>query len=153
MREGRTRSKTHETSVFVQLNPLEMALFSERVEASLPYLFEQAWNHQNIISRRRWRNEILDELCGMVMKKVWTLMPSDTVPEGKRTLSMKWVFDIKNDNRYRARLVAMGFRQIPGVDFVEVHAPVMSEIAFRLLLLLQLKHNFNMCVIDVEKAF
>jgi hypothetical protein len=32
--------------------------------------------------------------------------------------------------RYKARLVAQGFTQIPGVDFNETYSPVMSEITF-----------------------
>ena len=46
-----------------------------------------------------------------------------------------------------------GFCQIPGIDFFEVHALVMFEVAFRLLLIIQLKNDFDICIIDVEKAF
>jgi len=47
----------------------------------------------------------------------------------------------------------MGFRQIPGVDFHEIHAPVLTEVAFRALLALALNKGHSIVAIDVEKAF
>ena len=66
---------------------------------------------------------------------------------------MKWVFKVKNNNRHRARLVAQGFSQIPGVDYFESHSPVMSEVTFRTLLLLSLQKGWDIVAIDIEKAF
>ena len=152
---GRTRQQTREMNneIANMVRPLDMALFAEQEQDYTPYHFDQAWNNANLSSRRKWRLEIKDELKGMIRKNVWTLVEKETIDKNQRILSMKWVFTEKNDGRFRARLVVMGFKQIPGIDFMEVHAPVMSEVAFRLLLILQLKDNLDMKIVDVEKAF
>ena len=63
------------------------------------------------------------------------------------------VFKRRNDGRHRARLVAMGFRQIAGVDFHEAHAPVLHEVSLRLLLCISLKQHNDVVAVDIEKAF
>ena len=47
---------------------------------------------------------------------------------------MKWVFDKKKDGRFRPRIVAKGFMEIPGVDYSESFAPVVKDETFRLVL-------------------
>ena len=47
----------------------------------------------------------------------------------------------------------MGFGQVPGVDFFDSHYPVMSEICFRMLLILKLQKEWHMIAVDIEKAF
>ena len=66
---------------------------------------------------------------------------------------MKWVFNVKSDGRYRARLVAKGFHQITGLDYTSSHYPVLNELSFRDLLLTSLKPERHMVALDVEKAF
>ena len=115
-----------------------------------PDTFDQAWNHTNISERRMWRSAIKEELSSMQDKKVWEII--DKEPD-MRILNMKWVFKLKNDGRYRACLVAMGFRQLAGVDYHEAHAPVLHEVSLRLMLILALKMNLNVLSLDIEKAF
>jgi hypothetical protein len=60
-------------------------------------------------------------------------------PSSILLVGYKWVFIQKrNENnevvRYKARLVAQGFTQRPGVDFNETYPPVMSGITFRHLI-------------------
>ena len=89
----------------------------------------------------------------MEMKNVWTIMDKKDLPSKTRILPMRWIFKIKNDMRHRARLVAKGFRQIKGVDYDLSHSPVLSEVAFRLLLLFSLQKGREIVTIDIEKAF
>ena len=66
---------------------------------------------------------------------------------------MKWVFKRKNDGRYHARLVALGFHQKAGVDFTDIHAPVMHEVTLRILMLIKLVTKWKAVKMDVETAF
>lgn len=48
------------------------------------------------------------------------------LPEGRDVVDNKWVFNLKRNSdgsvqRYKARLVARGFSQQPGVDFTETY--------------------------------
>ena len=58
----------------------------------------------------------------------------DREPENRRLIGNKWVFKIKTDGTYRARLVALGYSQIPGIDYTDNFAPVAHDVSFRIAL-------------------
>ena len=79
--------------------------------------------------------------------------PHKTFPVG-----FKWVFVRKqNENnevvRYKARLVAQGFTQRPGVDFNETYSPVMGGITFRYCVSLAVQKRLYMQLMDVVTAY
>jgi hypothetical protein len=79
-------------------------------------------------------------------------------PRGIFPVGYKWVFVRKrNENnevvRYKARLVAQGFTQKPGVDFNETYSPVMSGITFRYLISLVVQNRLFMQLMDVVTAY
>jgi hypothetical protein len=49
----------------------------------------------------------------------------------------RWVLARKDDGCYSARCVAKGFSQIPGKDFQENHAPVISDTMLHLILVIK----------------
>jgi Reverse transcriptase (RNA-dependent DNA polymerase) len=59
------------------------------------------------------------------------------VPPDRTIIRTRWVFARKYDGRFRARSVAKGFSQIPGKDFQQNHAPVVSETTMHLLLVIK----------------
>ncbi|GJR43791.1 disease resistance CC-NBS-LRR class family protein [Tanacetum coccineum] len=70
----------------------------------------------------------------------------------------RWVFIQKqNENeeviRYKARLVAQGFSQRPGIDYEETYSPVMDAIMFRYLISLAVSENLDMRLMDVVTAY
>ena len=73
--------------------------------------------------------------------------------ENKCTIGVKWVFKINSDGRYSARIVALGYLQLYGIDYEDVHAPVLHEVTFRLMLLTKLLNGWKILKIDVEAAF
>ena len=79
--------------------------------------------------------------------------PHKTFPVG-----FKWVLVRKrNENnevvRYKARLVAQGFTQRPGVDFNETYSPVMGGITFRYCVSLAVQKRLYMQLMDVVTAY
>ncbi|KAL6319511.1 hypothetical protein AAG906_014187 [Vitis piasezkii] len=65
----------------------------------------------------------------------------------KLSVGYKWVFVRKrNENneiiRYKARLVAQGFSQRPGIDYEETYSPVMDAITFRFLISLAVSEGW-----------
>jgi Reverse transcriptase (RNA-dependent DNA polymerase) len=54
---------------------------------------------------------------------------------------------------YRARLVALGYSQVAGVDFKDHFSPVLCDTSFRIILLLIQKLKLPAWFIDVETAF
>ncbi len=55
--------------------------------------------------------------------------------------------------RYKARLVAQGFTQRPGIDFDETNSPVMDGITFRFLISMAVNLNFEIQLMDVVTAY
>nr|AAM74357.1 Putative retroelement [Oryza sativa Japonica Group] len=73
-------------------------------------------------------------------------------------LGYKWVFVRKRDEnnqvvRYKARLVAQGFTQRPGIDFDETYSPVMDGITFWFLISMAVNLNLEMQLMDVVTAY
>ncbi|MHA7927805.1 MAG: reverse transcriptase domain-containing protein, partial [Marinobacter sp.] len=89
-----------------------------------PTSFEGAWNHENPNERRLWREAVQKEFADMERRNVWDVIDRSEMPGDRRCVKCKWVLKIKRDGRHRARLVACGYSQIPGVDFSENFAPV-----------------------------
>ncbi|CAI7857154.1 unnamed protein product [Closterium sp. NIES-54] len=61
------------------------------------------------------------------------------LPEGRKSITSKWLFKIKSDadgkiERYKSRLVAMGYQQKEKVDFKELFAHVVKLTKLRTLL-------------------
>ena len=54
---------------------------------------------------------------------------------------------------YRARLVALGYSQIPGVDYTDNFAPVAHNVSFRIALARMMVEKLDSLVLDVETAF
>ena len=60
-----------------------------------------------------------------------------------RLIGNKWVFKIKRDGTYRARLVALGYSLIPGVDYTDNFAPVAHDVSFRIALARMMEKNWT----------
>jgi hypothetical protein len=81
----------------------------------------------------KWKAAIEVELHSLCKREVFGLAvptPPKVIPVG-----CKWVFLRKSNEhgqvvRYKARLVAQGFTQRPGIDYDEIYSPVMSGITF-----------------------
>ena len=89
----------------------------------------------------------------MNQREVWRKIQKSKIPENRRLIKCKWVFEIKRDGRFRARLVTCGYSQIPGVDFSEAYAPVIHDVTWRILLIIYLNRKYEAKIIDIETAF
>ena len=69
-----------------------------------------------------------------------------------------WVFKakLKSDSsveRFKARLVAQGYTQSLGIDFLETFSPVIKPPTIRLVLSLTTTHGWPIRQLDVKNAF
>jgi len=106
--------------------------FAEAFEHHLiePTIFQDAYNHPDPSQRKKWREAIKKEFRDMTRRGVWRKVKRSSIPQGRRCIKSKWVFKIKRDGIFRARLVACGYSQIPGVDFTKNYA-LMQDIKNR----------------------
>jgi hypothetical protein len=82
----------------------------------------------------------------------------ESAAEGFTVLTNRWVLRIKRNadhtvDRYRARVTARGFEQIPGKDFDQTYASVAKLKTFRILLALSTALSLRVTQLDVKTAF
>jgi hypothetical protein len=102
---------------------------------------------------------IKQELDSLEKNETWDLVSRHDLPRGTNVLRAKFVFDIKRGpsgefQKFKARMVAMGFTQVEGVDYDETFASAMTTKTFRVLLAIW---NFDPSLFfehwDVKTAF
>jgi hypothetical protein len=102
-----------------------------------------------------WERVIQSELDQLKQKGTWRLVekPMDAVP-----ISNKWVLTKKRDKKgnvvkYKARLVARGFTQQPGLDYDETFSPVVCFETIRALLAMVSCKKLKVCQLDVKGTY
>ena len=118
-----------------------------------PETFNDAWNHPIQIEREKWRAGIIKEFNDMEKRQVWEVVNIADIPEDRRLIGCRWVNKRKRNMVYRARLVALGYSQIPGVDYTDNFAPVIQDITFRIICVMMIMYGWNAEIVDVETAF
>jgi hypothetical protein len=98
----------------------------------------------------QWSEACQYEIDALAKNGTWELV--DLLP-GRKAVKSKWVFKLKVDGRYHARLVAKGFTQIPGVDFDETFSPVARFESLCMLLALATLEDWHIHQMDVKSAF
>ena len=103
----------------------------------------------------KWRNAMEDEMESLRKTGTWTLVEP---PNNRQIISSKWVLRIKKNAtgepvRFKARVVARGFSQVPGIDFKDTFSPTLKIIGFRMLVGLAALHDLELHHLDVQTAF
>ena len=97
-----------------------------------------------------------EELASLKAKGVYEEIPS--LLPSRKAVQCKWVLYIKRDkageiSRFKARLVAKSFTQIPGQDFTFTFVPVAHWDSIHSLLCLAAINNFEIRQLDVKMAY
>ena len=104
--------------------------------------FNDAWNHEDPDERALWRNAMSKEINDMVKKKVWRHAKGSDIPQDRSVIGNKWVFKPKGNGIYRARLVALGYSQVPGVDHEDNFSPVVVHITYWIIVIISIVWKF-----------
>ena len=102
-----------------------------------------------------WIKAMHDEMEFMHQNDVWNLVE---LPSGCRLIGCKWVFKTKHDfkgqvKRYKARLMAKGFKQIEGIDYKDTFSHVSTNDSFRIIMALVAHFDSELPQMDVKTAF
>ncbi|CAL9014239.1 unnamed protein product [Prunus brigantina] len=102
-----------------------------------------------------WTQAMKDEIEALHAQGTWELVPK---PVHKNIVGCRWVYRIKKNSdgtlaRYKARLVAQGFSQAPGLDFSETFSPVVRHTTVRLILSIAAMNRWSLRQLDVKNAF
>jgi hypothetical protein len=102
-----------------------------------------------------WQQAMEDEIASLHAQGTWRL---EHPPPGSNVIPGRWVYKVKRDangevERYKARYVAKGFKQIEGVDYDEVFAPTGSHSTVRAFLATAAADGLAVHHLDVRTAF
>lgn len=102
-----------------------------------------------------WEKGVFEELQQLKERGMWRLKK---LPEGRKAIENRWTFAKKFDpdgklSRYKTRLVAQGFSQIPGQDFDQTYSPVMRLESFRNIVSLIAILNLDVGQMDIKGAY
>jgi hypothetical protein len=93
-------------------------------------------NLQEALSTPQWKASMEDEYNALMWNKTWHLVPPQL---GRNLIDCKWVYKIKykadgSVDRYKARIVAKGFKQRLGIDYDDIFSPVVKPATIHLIL-------------------
>jgi Reverse transcriptase (RNA-dependent DNA polymerase) len=112
--------------------------------------FKDVLGHNN---QQGWWESMKREFNAMETKGYWKIMPMSFMPSGRKIVGNRWVYSEKSDGTLRSRTVAQGFIQVPGKAFTDSHAPVMTDLAFRLALIIKVLMKLRTGPFVIETAF
>ncbi|KFM74814.1 Copia protein, partial [Stegodyphus mimosarum] len=138
---------------FVEQETSSVSEEANSVEIVIPQNFEEA---RKSVNAEEWSKAMKEEIETMKKRNVWELVEK---PENKTMLGTKWVYTLKRNEknevvRYKARLVAQGFRQKRGEDFDDVYSPVVNFSIIRIFFtILVCLYGWTNCQLDVKNAY
>ena len=102
-----------------------------------------------------WKTAMEKEIASL---ERYSTLEATTPPVDRRFVDTKWVLRKKRDEngnlvKYKARLTARGFTQIPGIDYDETFSAVVRTDTLRILLAHAIQHNLHTAQFDIESAY
>lgn len=102
--------------------------------------------------KEEWKRAISEEKKSLDRNHTWDLVNKEEA-KGHKVLTSKWVFRVKSDGSYKARLVIRGCQQKYGIDYMETFSPVVNISALRVLFAISALKNFEIKKFDIKTAF
>ncbi|MCO5603933.1 hypothetical protein L7F22_058089 [Adiantum nelumboides] len=102
-----------------------------------------------------WQHAMDSEYQSLIDNGTWELV---SPPPNRKIVTCKWLLRKKlhadgSVSRYKARLVARGFSQVPGMDYSETFSPVLRITSFRVLIAIAAQFRLLLHQMDVRTAF
>jgi len=112
-------------------------------------------NYKQAMTTPHWLQAMKEEYQALIDNKTWNLVSPE---QHMNVIGTKWVFKIKRKpdgtvERYKARLVAQGFKQHENVDYGLIYSPVVKSSTIRIILSLVVNNCYILRQIDVKNAF
>jgi histone deacetylase 1/2 len=154
--------RTHQMVTRTQTGNLKPKVFlSSRYHIPVCFLADLAaqppepTSYRQALQNPQWKQAMQAEMDALHANNTWTLVPRKP---NMNVVSSKWVFKVKTKSngtldRYKARLVARGFTQLPGLDYDETFSPVVKASTIRLILTIGLSQGWTIRQLDVNNAF
>eukprot|EP00752_Nemacystus_decipiens_P006651 g5979.t1 len=117
---------------------------------SLPNTFKEAKASSH---SAQWTAAMNKELTSLKENNVYDLIPRKRVPAGCKVIGSRWVFKVKSNYTFKARLVCQRYAQRPGIDCGATFAPVCRIESQRILMAIACHYDWDIIMLDVKTAF
>ena len=104
-----------------------------------------------------WKAATQREYDSLMKNHTWDLV---SLPTNRSLIRARWTFKIKpafkaSEKIYKARFVAKGYSQCPGIDYKEseIYSPVLKHDSFRVMCSIAAVHDLELFQLDVKTAF
>ncbi|KAG8786664.1 hypothetical protein FRC15_010949 [Serendipita sp. 397] len=102
-----------------------------------------------------WNAAMGEEMDQLTKMQTWELVEP---PVGRKVIGCRWVYAKKYNEdgqvtKHKARLVAQGFSQIPGIDYTDNYSPVVRLDAIRTCVALSAVKGWTMRQLDIKGAY
>ncbi|KAK6586058.1 hypothetical protein PZA11_001115 [Diplocarpon coronariae] len=123
------------------------------IDDEIPRTYAKATSETNA---PLWLPPIHREVQAHIDNGTWEV--EHNPPANAKLVGTRWVFDIKRDEsgkvvKRKARLVAQGFSQRPGIDFDDTYSPVVRYDSLRFIILIALTRGWDMRQVDFDAAY
>ena len=119
--------------------------------SEIPSCYAQAISSPDSTS---WKRAMDEEIHSLESNDTYELT---ALPHNREVVGGKWVYTIKSgpnsEQTYKARFVAKGYSQIPGVDYHETFAPTARMSSIRVLIQHAAQNNMVVHQMDVKAAY
>ena len=107
------------------------------------------------MEHEEWKESVGSETNAMIINDTWY---EAELPKGKRAVTSSWIFTIKYNadgtvERRKTRLVARGFTETYGEDYLDTFAPVAKLHTIRIILSLAVNLEWDLWQMNVKNAF
>jgi hypothetical protein len=112
-------------------------------------------DYDEAVVQQEWRSAMDDEFQALEKNRTWHLVPRS---EAKNVIDSKSVYKVKRHSdgsidRYKACLVAKGFKQRYMIDYENTFSPVIKAATIRLVLSVAVTKGWCLRQLDVQNAF
>ena len=103
----------------------------------------------------KWRDATTLEYNTLIDNGTWEIVD---LPPGEKAIGSGWVFKVKHNEdgsieRFKARFVAKGYSQCPGLDYTESFAPTFCPATLCIIMALAASEDLELCSVDITSAF
>ncbi|WKA06278.1 hypothetical protein VitviT2T_024184 [Vitis vinifera] len=139
-----TRAKA---SIFKTHHPANLSVLSS--SSTEPKGFKSAAKNP------AWLASMDEEVQALQHNRTWVLVPR---PAHTNIVGSKWVFRTKylldgSIDCFKAHLVAKGYTQVPGLDYIDTFSPVIKATTVHVVLSLVVTNRWPLRQLDVKNAF
>ena len=125
--------------------------FCFRASVAVPKTYKQAVSCEE---SDKWKEAMDEEIASLRENNTYSLVP---LPSDAKVVGGRWVYAVKTDpggnERYKARYVAQGFKQIQGDDYFETFAPTAKMSSVRMVMQVAAELDLIVHQLDVKTAY